>query len=42
MIMILFLIIGVIIGLNVPLTVSPEYASYFAVAILAALDTVFG
>lgn len=34
-------ILGVIIGINVP-TISYLYSSYLAIAVIAALDTVFG
>jgi small basic protein len=39
---ILGLLVGVIIGLNFPILLSPFYARYLSVAILAALDSVFG
>lgn len=39
---ILGLIVGIIIGSVVPVTVPLAYAKLFSVALLAALDTVFG
>lgn len=39
--MIIACILGVIVGLNAPM-VSYTYSSYLAIAIIAALDTVFG
>src|SRR5438552_17252583 len=39
---VLFLVVGLIIGLQFNLTVPPEYARYTAVSILAALDAVLG
>ncbi|MGZ4031139.1 MAG: small basic family protein [Tumebacillaceae bacterium] len=36
------LVLGVLIGLSFDLTVSVQYSSYLSIAILAALDTVFG
>ncbi len=39
---VLFLLIGLIIGLQFNITVPEEYARYTAMAILAALDSVFG
>ena len=41
LIMIVASILGIIVGLNVPM-VSYTYSSYLAIAIIAALDTVFG
>lgn len=42
MIAIMGLVLGIIIGLYIPFDFSPEYSSYIAVAILAALDSIFG
>lgn len=42
MIPLLGLIIGLIIGILVPYNIPKEYSNYAAVAILAALDSVFG
>jgi len=42
MIPILGLIIGIIIGIFIPYNIPAEYSNYVAVAILAALDSVFG
>lgn len=42
MIPIIGLVLGIIIGLFVPFNFSPEYSTYMAVAILAALDSIFG
>lgn len=42
MIVILGLIIGIVIGLYLPFNFSPEFSSYIAIAILAALDSIFG
>lgn len=36
------LIIGVIIGIFLPVQVTPFYARYIAIVILVALDTIFG
>lgn len=36
------LIIGLLIGLGIPINISVEYSPYVSVAILAALDSVFG
>ncbi|MBE3574092.1 MAG: small basic family protein [Firmicutes bacterium] len=36
------LLLGVLIGLRVPLVLPTEYSGYLAVGILAALDSVFG
>ena len=36
------LIIGVILGLSSEITVPVEYRSYLSIAVLAALDTIFG
>lgn len=41
-IILLCLLIGICIGLNIPIVFSPDYYQYFAVAILAAMDTLFG
>lgn len=41
LIMIIACILGAIVGLNVPM-VSYTYSSYLAIAIIAALDSVFG
>ena len=41
LIMIVACILGVIVGLNVPI-ISYTYSSYLAIAIIAALDSVFG
>ncbi len=38
----LFLIVGLIVGLQLSFTVPQEYARYTAVAILAALDAILG
>ena len=42
MIPILGLIIGLLIGLLAPISIPAQYSNYVAVAILAALDSVFG
>lgn len=42
MLPILGLIIGIIIGIYMPYTIPTQYSNYVAVAILAALDSVFG
>lgn len=42
MIPILGLILGLVIGIFVPINIPPQYSNYVAVAILAALDSVFG
>lgn len=42
MIPLLGLIIGLIIGILIPYNIPKEYSNYAAVAILAALDSVFG
>ncbi|MDQ2085913.1 small basic family protein [Herbivorax sp. ANBcel31] len=42
MVPLLGLIIGIILGIFIPFDIPPEYSSYVAVAILAALDSVFG
>jgi small basic protein len=39
---ILFAILGVILGLLSPVTIPITYARYTAVALLAALDSIFG
>src|SRR6476659_4276600 len=39
---VLFLLVGLLLGLQLNFTVPQEYARYTAVAILAALDSVFG
>src|SRR3954451_11125540 len=39
---VLFLLVGLLVGLQLNFTVPQEYARYTAVAILAALDSVFG
>jgi small basic protein len=39
---ILGLILGILIGVYMPYTIPPQYSNYVAVAILAALDSVFG
>jgi len=36
------LIIGILIGIFIPYSIPEQYSSYVAVAILAALDSVFG
>ncbi|SEN28867.1 Small basic protein [Mesobacillus persicus] len=36
------LVIGVIIGLLTDIRIPPEYSNYLSIAILAALDTLFG
>lgn len=41
LIMILACILGVVVGLNAPM-ISYTYSSYLAIAIIAALDSVFG
>ena len=41
LIMIIACILGVVVGLNAPM-ISYTYSSYLAIAIIAALDTVFG
>jgi len=35
-------IVGILIGLNLPFTIPPFYAKYMSIAVLAALDSVFG
>ena len=42
MIPILGLIIGILIGVFIPFNIPSQYSNYVAVAILAALDSVFG
>ncbi|HHY22794.1 MAG TPA: small basic family protein [Clostridiaceae bacterium] len=42
MIPILGLIVGIILGIFVPYNIPKQYSNYVAVAILAALDSVFG
>ena len=42
MIPLLWLIIGIILGIFIPFDIPPKYSSYVAIAILAALDSVFG
>lgn len=42
MIILTCLFIGICIGLKLPISISPDFYQYFAVAILAAMDTVFG
>jgi len=42
MIPILGLIIGIVIGIFIPYNIPIQYSNYVAVAILAALDSVFG
>ncbi len=42
MLSILGLIVGILIGIFVPYTIPSQYSNYVAVAILAALDSVFG
>jgi len=37
-----FLVIGVALGLLTDLTIADEYTNYLSIAILAALDTLFG
>jgi small basic protein len=39
---ILGLIVGILLGILIPYNISQEYSNYVAVAILAALDSVFG
>ncbi len=39
---ILGLIVGILIGLNSPVVIPPFYAKYMSIAVLAALDSVFG
>jgi small basic protein len=39
---ILFAVVGVVLGLMSPLTIPIAYARYTAVALLAALDSIFG
>ncbi len=39
---IVFVILGVILGLLSPVTIPITYARYTAVALLAALDSIFG
>ena len=36
------LVVGLIIGIFIPYNISSKYSSYVAVAILAALDSIFG
>ncbi len=36
------LVLGIIIGLKLPFTIPQAYAKYMSVAVLAALDSVFG
>ena len=42
MIPILGLIVGILIGIFIPYNIPSQYSNYVAVAILAALDSVFG
>lgn len=42
MIPILGLVIGILLGIFIPINISQQYSNYVAVAILAALDSVFG
>lgn len=42
MIAVIGLILGIVVGLFIPYNFSPEYSSYIAIAILAALDSIFG
>jgi small basic protein len=42
MIPIIGLILGIVIGLELPYSFSAAYSTYIAVAILAALDSIFG
>ena len=42
MIPVIGLIVGVLIGVLIPYNISSQYSNYVAVAILAALDSVFG
>ncbi|GAE90770.1 small basic family protein [Acetivibrio straminisolvens] len=42
MIPLLGLIVGILIGVFIPYSIPEQYSSYVAVAILAALDSVFG
>ncbi|MCX7922354.1 MAG: small basic family protein [Clostridia bacterium] len=42
MIPILGLVLGIIIGVFIPFNIPSQYSTYVAVAILAALDSVFG
>jgi small basic protein len=39
---VLGLVIGVLLGLSTNLTIPPAYANYLSIAVLAALDTLFG
>ncbi len=39
---IVFVVLGVILGLLSPVTIPVTYARYTAVALLAALDSIFG
>lgn len=41
LVMIIACVLGVIVGLNAPM-ISYTYSSYLAIAIIAALDSVFG
>jgi small basic protein len=36
------LLVGLLVGLVCPLSIPPQYAKFFSIALLAALDTVFG
>lgn len=36
------LVLGIVIGFFIPFSFSPEYSLYIAVALLAALDSIFG
>lgn len=36
------ILIGVVVGLYLPITYSPDYSLYISVAILACMDSVFG
>lgn len=36
------LLIGILLGLSSNFTVAPEYSNYLSIAVLAALDTLFG
>ncbi|MGE4284242.1 MAG: small basic family protein [Clostridia bacterium] len=42
MILLIALVLGLIIGLATPIHIPSQYSSYVAIAILAALDSVFG
>lgn len=39
---ILFLIVGIILGLLTNITIPDQYSNYLSIAVLAALDTLFG